>query len=293
MNAKSEVRVDAEPGNTHLAGELREIRPGRILHVATRDAGSDITLFFVHGGGGNKLQWRFQWRHFAALPVNLVAWDAVGHGRSPKPPLAEAYAGAELVADAEAIFAAHRTRRNIVIAHSYGARLVLAWLLAAAARGQDSGIDAVVLLAAAPLGNMSGRRLLPGWLGRLPLPLLELARPILSRAFRRRAWHVGADRSLVDAEQQATRGNSLFMMQALFAGAPAIDEDALGQLTQPVLIVAGEHDGLVPDAASVKLAGLLPHATLQRVQHCGHQIMLEAPEVTNAAIAGVLAGLES
>jgi pimeloyl-ACP methyl ester carboxylesterase len=270
-----------------IGGSLQEVRPGRMLHVAKQDRGSDTSLVFIHGGGGNKAQFRFQWQYFGTRPVNLVAWDAVGHGRSPQPKKASAYAGAELVADAKAVFAAHCTQRNILIAHSYGARLVLAWLLQEASRGADLPADAVVLLGAAPIGPM-GRRLLPGVLGHLPLPLLELLRPILSEGFRKRAWDPGADPALVQAEQEATRGNSLFMMQSLLAGAPPIDEHALAVLSLPVLILAGETDGLVPFAASEKLAALLSRAELQRVPKCGHQIMMEAPDVTNRAIESVL-----
>jgi pimeloyl-ACP methyl ester carboxylesterase len=271
-----------------IGGSLQEVRPGRTLHVAALDRGSDTTLVFIHGGGGNKAQFRFQWQHFSTQPVNLLAWDALGHGQSPQPKNAAAYAGAELVADARAVFAAHRTRHTILVAHSYGARLVLAWLLDEAATGMGLPADAVVLLGAAPIGQM-GTRLLPGFLGRLPLPLLELMRPILSEGFRRRAWAPGADPALVQAEQEATRGNSLFMMQALIAGAPPIDEHALSRLTLPVRIMAGAQDGLVPLAASEKLAALLPNATLQMVPDCGHQIMMEAPDATNRTIEAVLA----
>jgi pimeloyl-ACP methyl ester carboxylesterase len=272
-----------------IGGSLQEVRPGRTLHVAVHDSGSDTTLFFIHGGGGNKAQFRFQWQHFSAQRLNLVAWDAVGHGRSPQPKIAAAYAGAELVGDARAVFLAHRTKRNIFVAHSYGARLALAWLIEDVSHGKELPADDVVLLGAAPLGKM-GKRLLPGLLGWLPLPLLELARPILSEGFRKRAWDPGADPALVKTEQEATRGNSLFMMQSLLAGAPPIDDQALAKLLVPVLLLAGESDGLVPLAASEKLASLLPRASLQRVEKCGHQIMMEAPEVTNRAIESVLAG---
>jgi len=268
-------------------GALQEVRPGRMLHVAARAVESDTTIFFVHGGGGNKEQFRFQWEHFAAMPIGLVAWDAMGHGKSPQPRDRAAYLGAALVADMQAVFARYRSGRTIVVAHSYGVRLVLAWLLGAEA----PAIDGLVFLGAAPLGNM-GARLLPGWLGRLPLPLLELARPLLSRGFRRLAWYEGADPALVEAEQQATRGNSLFMMQALLAGAPAIDEAGIGGVGAPATILAGDHDGLVPMAASEKLAALLPNAHLRLVPRCGHQIMLEAPGMTNEVIGQMLAGVQ-
>jgi len=266
-----------------IGGALQDVRPGRTLHVATHPGGSDTTLFFIHGAGGNKAQFRFQWRHFAQAPVNLVAWDAAGHGQSPQPRDPAAYAGQALLADARAVFAAHKTRRNIIVAHSYGVRLTLAWLL----DQNPPDVAALVLLGAAPLGPL-GARLLPGWLGRLPLPVLELLRPILAQGFRKLAWSPAADPALVAAEQRATRGNRLFMMQALIAQAPVVDAGLLPRITQPTQVLAGADDRLVPPSASERLAAALPSAILQEVPRCGHQIMLEAPDVTNAAIEAVL-----
>jgi abhydrolase domain-containing protein 8 len=60
-------------------------------------------------------------------------------------------------------------------------------------------------------------------------------------------------------------------------------------MAQPVHMLAGENDGLVPVASLERLAALLPHATLQIVPRCGHQIMMEAPDVTNQAIEDALA----
>ncbi len=267
-----------------IGGALENVRPGRSLHVATRFTGGDTTIFFIHGAGGNKAQFRFQWQYFADKPVNLVAWDAMGHGESPQPRDAAAYAGYALLADAQSVFAAHKSKRNIIVAHSYGVRLTLAWLLA----DQPPGVAGLVLLGAAPLGPM-GKRLLPGWLGRLPLPLLELARPILAQGFRKLAWSPFADRALVAAEQRATRGNRLFMMQALIAQAPVIDAGLLSSIRQRTEVLTGRDDRLVPPSASRELASVLPNATLQTVPRCGHQIMLEAPDVTNAAIEALLA----
>lgn len=270
-----------------VGGSIQEVRPGRFLHVATREGRGDTTLFFLHGAGGNKEQWRFQWRHFADDGGHpLVAWDAIGHGRSPQPRDPGAYAGAALLDDALALFNRHRTRRNIIVAHSYGARLALAWQVLTAAR-----VDGLVLLGPAPVGAAGGRRLIGGWVGHVPLPLLELARPLLSRSFRRRAWHADADPHLVRAEQRATRGNSLFMMQALLAGAPVLDPDALDQVTAPVSILAGADDGLVPPGAVASLAERLPRASLRVLPRCGHQIMLEKPDETHQAIATLLTSL--
>lgn len=267
-------------------GDRQEVRPGRVLHVVTHDAGAGTTLFFLHGSGGNVEQWRFQWQHFLGSGVNLVGWDALGHGQSPQPRAPHLYAGSELVADARAIFARYRTAHNIVIAHSMGVRLTLAWLL-----DDPAGVDAAVLIAPPPVGTPAHARraLFGGWIGKLPLPLLELARPWLSREFRRRAWHPDADAGLVRAEQRATRRNRLSIMQALLDGAPAIDAQRLGRLALPVWILAGADDGLVPRTAATQLAAALPHATLTVLPRCGHQVMLEQPAETNATMEEAIA----
>ena len=267
---------------SELGGTLEEIRPGRRLHVAVRDVGADTTLFFLHGAGGNKEHWRLLWRALHDVGCNLVAWDAVGHGRSPRSRREADYAGVELVADAHAIFERHRTARNILVGHSYGTRIALALLL------QGVAIDGLVLVGPPPAGPLSGRRLLGGVLGMLPLPLLELARPLLAEVFRRRAWHPDTDPALVRAEQHAARGNRLWMMQALLSTAPVLDPERLQALRLPIVVLAGEQDGIVPPDAVAGLVALMPVAELRRVARCGHQIMLERPDETERAIRDVI-----
>ena len=270
---------------SELGGALQEARPGRRLHVATRDVGADTTLFLIHGGGGNKEQWRFQWRALQGAGCNLVAWDALGHGASPRPRDPALYRGGELLEDARALFGGHATARNLVVAHSYGARIALALALAVP---PGLTIDGLVLVGPAPVGRLGTGRLFGGLLGRLPLPVLELARPLLARGFARRAWHPDTDPALVRAEQRATRGNRLSMMQAMLAQPPAVAVDRLATLGMPIAVLGGEQDGIVPIRAVAELAGLLPGAELLRIDRCGHQVMLEHPVATTGAIRAML-----
>ncbi len=270
---------------SELGGAFEEVR-GRRLHVATHDAGADTTLFLLHGGGGNKEQWRFQWRALQDGGCNLVAWDAIGHGRSPQPREPAECRGEELCRDARALFERYAGARNVLAAHSYGARIALALAL-----GWDDParpIDGLVLVGPAPIGGLGGGTLFGGLLGRLPLPVLELLRPLLSRGFARRAWHPDADPALVRAEQRATRGNRLSTMQAMMRDPPAVAPDRLAALPMPAIVLGGEGDGIVPIGTVAALAALLPDAVLQRLDRCGHQVMLERPAETTAAIRGML-----
>lgn len=70
-----------------IVGTAVEIRPGRVLDVAVhvgRQADAPV-VFFCHGAGGNKDQWRIQWQTLANEGYSLVAWDLYGHGDSPEP----------------------------------------------------------------------------------------------------------------------------------------------------------------------------------------------------------------
>ena len=134
-----------------VRGELLEVRPGRHLSVA-HQPGGDTVVFFGHGGGGNKDQWRELWRDLGDQGHTLVAWDLLGHGESDKPRKPQAYAWDELVADELAVLRRYGGERNIIVAHSFGTGLV-------EPAGVDTGIVAVAVvprLSRAGLASRSG-----------------------------------------------------------------------------------------------------------------------------------------
>lgn len=268
-------------------GELEEIRPGRFVHLRRHEGGAraDTTVFLCHGAGGNKHQWRHQWQALVAAGYRVVAWDFLGHGQSPQPRQREAYASDALAEDYRQLVSTFGSARNVLVAHSYGARLTLAVLLALHRDGRLGDIDRVALLGTPP----ASAKLARGPLAWLPTGLLELLRPLLARGFRRRAWHPDADRALVAHEEAVARRNSLHVFKSLLAGAAPIAPQALPQLDLPVLLLAGDSDGLTPAAIAADLATRLPRAELHVVPRCGHQIMLEQPEETNARLHAFLA----
>lgn len=64
--------------------------------------------------------------------------------------------------------------------------------------------------------------------------------------------------------------------------------DRLGQLRQPVLVLAGEHDAKFRELGA-RLARHLPSATFVSVPGAGHTVHLEQPEATAEIVAGWLA----
>ena len=121
-----------------VRGDSLEIRPGRRISLAHSRGHSHprIVVFFAHGGGGNKDQWREQWRALEEEGYSLVAWDLLGHGASDKPRRAADYAWDELVADQVEVLRRFAGERNVLAAHSFGTGLSLSSLLRLQADGQ-------------------------------------------------------------------------------------------------------------------------------------------------------------
>lgn len=259
-----------------VSGEAVEIRRGRSLSIAHHRGTPETAtvVFFCHGAGGNKDQWRLQWQALKAEGYSLVAWDLLGHGDSAKPRKAAAYAWSELVADYLAILQRYGGARNVIVAHSFGTGLSLSTLLAKPA----VPVDAALLL-----GTQLHRPVTGGGLMALPAWLLEWLRPVLAKGFRERAWHATADPALVAYEEKLTERNRLSMFKALMKHAQWPDAEQVRSLLLPVSVLAGDSDGLTPASGGQALAAQLPNAVFQVLENCGHQLMLEKPQ---AVLAG-------
>ncbi len=265
-----------------VRGQPLDIRPNRTLSIA-HHAGTtqpDTVVFFCHGAGGNKDQWRPQWQALKAQGYSLVAWDLLGHGDSARPRDAQAYAWPELVADYLAILQRYAGTRNLIVAHSFGTGLSLSALLAR----PPVKIDAALLL-----GTQLYRPQVSGGLMALPAWILEWLRPLLAKGFRERAWHASAAPALVAYEEKLTERNRLHMFKALTKNAQWPDAAQIPSLTLPVSVLAGDSDGLTPASGGKALAEHLPDADFQVLEACGHQLMLEKPEAVLKAFNKLLA----
>ncbi|MBN3778677.1 alpha/beta hydrolase [Burkholderia sp. Ac-20345] len=270
-----------------VAGVPVEVRAGRTLSVAHRAAppGSPhaaTVLFFAHGGGGNKNQWRDQWRTFADAGYGLVAWDFLGHGDSPRPSAGSgAYHGDETLRDYLALFDRFKGTHNVLVAHSLGTGSTLALLTRLAALGRLHEASGALLLGTQLVRPVARPPALPGW-------LLEWIKPVFARRFRRLAWHPQADPALVAYESRIARHNRMTTFQAVVRDAPWPDLTRLSALDLPVAVLAGDTDGLTAPAGGRALADALPNASFDVLPACGHQLMLERPDAVSAALRALL-----
>jgi pimeloyl-ACP methyl ester carboxylesterase len=274
------------PNARIVEGVPTEIRSGRTVSLAVHDGAGETAVFLCHGAGGNKNQWRNQWLWLTAKGYRVIAWDFAGHGESERPRKAEVYDGAAFVADYRAVIERHGAKRNILIGHSYGARLTLCVLAALKAEGRLGAIERAVLLGAPPPIPTLALGPIVTW----PLWRLILIRPMINANFLKLAWAPSTDPALVRYEDHAARRNSLFMMKALLSRSAGLNAADLKSLDLPVLILAGDHDGVTPPAAGEAVAKLLPNARFEILTACGHQIMLEQPARTNALIGDFIGG---
>lgn len=268
-----------------IVGTAVEIRPGRVLDVAVH-AGHRAdapVVFFCHGAGGNKDQWRIQWQALASEGYSLVAWDLYGHGESPKPDQPSAYAWDELVEDCLAVLDRYAGARNVVAAHSFGTGLTLSVLSRLHFAQTGPQVESALLL-----GSLLTRPAFkPGVLS-LPSWALTLIRPWLARSFRLRAWHPQANPALVAYEDKLTERNKLYVFKALTSQARWPTLEQLSALQLPVSVLAGDTDGLTPAESGRALAEHLPNARFERLPACGHQLMLEKPDAVLSALRALL-----
>src|SRR5436305_1578948 len=110
---------DIYPEGTLSGGQAGE--PGRLSHT-TR------TLVFVHGYGGNALQWLYQLRFFGQT-MRVIAPELRGHGHSDDPE-ALPYTMDGLVDDLETVLKELDVQRPFsLISHSFGGAVATEYAL--------------------------------------------------------------------------------------------------------------------------------------------------------------------
>jgi pimeloyl-ACP methyl ester carboxylesterase len=252
----------------------------------------------VHGAKGSTYDFTLSVGPRLAEHYTAVAMDRPGSGFSGRPPSGENRPEAQA---AVLRTAAHLPglRRPILVGHSLGAAVALAWALDA-----PDDVAAVVTLGAyaLPLGGP------PPWVVKLmrypavlegvgALGRSRLGRPLvrgaLDRAFSptpvppayadiapRLALQPAALRG--DGADRAVIEESLAALRPRYPG-----------LQVPLVIVAGTDDRMVPPAVSERLHALVPRSELVRVPGAGHLPQFSAPGAVIAAVgrAATLAGV--
>ncbi len=73
--------VNSKASRYTLADQVVHLRWGVHLQVC-HNPGQSPTLVFLHGGMGNRFNWRAQYDFFHARGREVLAYDLAGHGQS-------------------------------------------------------------------------------------------------------------------------------------------------------------------------------------------------------------------
>jgi pimeloyl-ACP methyl ester carboxylesterase len=254
---------------------------GLRLHVA--EAGAGPALLLVHGLTASHAVWEHTLEAFAER-WHVIALDLPGHGSSAKPDAPytiDFFAGM-----VRSLARAVGVDEAVVVGSSLGGRVALelaAWY---------PSFTRALVLAAPAYGYSPAMRPLGRALQAFTGP--RVLRATLDEAFqqsfhdRRRIGHVTRRRILEERLLADDFPEFARAVARSLGGVLAADPQPLERVTQPVLVVWGRQDRLVPLARSARLLRHIPHARLHVLDRCGHLPMLEQPAAFNHVVSEFL-----
>jgi proline iminopeptidase len=268
------------------------------LHVTERGTGA-LALFVLHGGPGLDHTMFGSYLDALGHRCRLLLVDERATGRSdPAPP--ETWGLAHHAADVEAMAGALGLERYAVLGHSYGAFIALQHAVdfpgGPAATIVSSGVPDARFLAhvqdelAAFEPVELREQVQASWASEANARTQEDVTAIVSDQL---PFHFADPRDPRIADLRVAMADAVYGPDVLRAaavedyGAIAV-EDRLGQVSHPVLVLAGRHDRTCSVAAAEATAAGLPDAELVVFEHSGHMTFVEENETYVAAVRDFL-----
>jgi len=210
----------------------------------------------------------------------VITPDLRGHGKSPAPD--GAYTMEAMARDLLALLDSLRIPKAVILGHSMGGYITLA-----AAKIEPERFLGLGLVASQAAADTEEARQ-----GRFKMieKVAAEGNTAVAAAMIPRLFAPGADEKIVDAARRmiltTPRAGIIGTLQAMAARENT--EAVLAKIKVPVLLLAGEHDQIIPLARSQALAAAVPGATLAVIEKVGHMPMLEDAVRTTAAIGEFL-----
>jgi proline-specific peptidase len=268
------------------------------LHVTERGTGP-LALFVLHGGPGLDHTMFGSYLDSMGDICRLLLVDERATGRSdPSPP--ETWTLERQAADVEALAASLQLDRYAVLGHSYGAFLALQHAVDFPGRPVativSSGLpDARFLenvqneLAAFEPVELR-EQVTSSWAREADARTQEDVASLLADQL---PFHFADPRDPRIEAMVAALGDAVYGPDVLRAAATGdyghiAVEDRLGDVTHPVLVLAGRHDRTCSVAGAEAMAAGLPDAELVVFEHSGHMTFVEENEAYVAAVRAFL-----
>ncbi|MEA2276020.1 MAG: hypothetical protein QOI62_3726 [Solirubrobacteraceae bacterium] len=269
------------------------------LHVTERGSG-DLPLFVLHGGPGLDHTMFGSYLDPLGDVCRLLLVDERGGGRSePSPP--ETWTLAHHAADVDALADALELDRYAVLGHSFGAFIALQHAVDFAGRPAATVVSS----------GIPHERFLDHVDRELaafePVELREQVQSSWARESQARTqadveallvdqlpFHFADPRDPRIDDIRAAMGDAIYAPDVLRAAASEsyggiVVEDRLGEVSHPVLVLAGRHDRTCSIEAAETMAAGLPDAELVVFEASGHMTFVEENEAYLDAVHGFLA----
>lgn len=261
-----------------LEGQLISLRRGVDLQVCYH-SGEQPALVFLHGGLGNRFNWRCQYEFFLEAGKEVLVYDLAGHGQSSS---YSRYSIRRHHRDLSRLLNYFGIKSPILCCHSYGVPIGLEW----ARRHQTSGL---ILIAGgthdlAPWWEIPLMKLM-AWGGRYLYyfqTVQTLTRylssdyqtDILKRFFAENPTPVNFD---------AYKALEIFWQYNFFK-----NSCSTMKLEAPTLVISGGHDPMFTKKMGETLTECFSLGKHLNLPEAGHLLMAEFPEIVNNAIANQL-----
>lgn len=235
--------------------------------------GGGIPLVLVHGLGDRSEAWAPMIKQLKKDGFHVYALDLLGYGRSPKPADSDYSIATQEQLVADFIRALGMQKTDI------GGWSMGGWIALKLALDHPEMVDRVVVYDAAGLRYDTGfsqsifHPTNAAELRRLQILLEPNSRPLPGFIARDALRKFAGQQWVID------RG-----MDSMFTGRDLVDS-RLSDFTEPLLLVWGADDRLVPVALAEKMHALDPRSELDVVEGCGHL----APALCTTRVAAVTA----
>lgn len=259
----------------------------RIVYIANKLGPNVPLIVFIHGLGGQIIQFENQILHFAQS-ANVLAIDLLGHGQSDGTDDPRDYRMDKFADDMVEIFHQYKLKTNIFIGHSFGSALINLMY----PRIKDH-VQALVLIGT----RMTIPKLLATSAGILvPEVLFDLIRLLLSFGGRsvNEMLSPNASEEVRMIQQAVSLRSSTTSLLRIIRHTylyPTISEWAKFD-SCPILLICGECDKVSPMEHSASLHNLTkrvaPLSELISIPDSGHVCMMEKPGIVNAFIGQFL-----
>lgn len=251
-------------------------------------------LLLLHGFTSSSETWNTL-RPELSVRHDVVTVDLPGHGRSSSPTDPARYALDRVADDLARVLDTLGVERAAVLGYSFGGRAALKFVLrhprrvaALVLESTSSGIEDPVertarVTADAELADVLEHEGIAAFVDRwemLPLWTSQAALPEATRAKIRERRLAQSPIGLANALRGAGAGHD-----------PAVF-DRLGEITVPVLIIAGALDPRYVDFA-LRMSQHLPDSRVEIVPDAGHAVHIERPGEYRRIVEGFLASLRS